>query len=384
MASEYRAYLPALLGMLVGVITASALLTQNFRSNQTNFEDAAAFGAQTTSVFGSVHGHRVHCGDARDAELCLAGARERKAKDAALWLGNSQVHAVNQLRAGEVNAPILLHEHLNAAGLDLLTFSQPNANLQEHWVLFEYLANRLPVKALILPAVFDDTREAGLRIDIAQLLNDPEVHKRLSTKALGKKIIASNEQAVRKPQLDDTAGIQDTLQEKAEHRLTSWLEEHSGIWKARPEMRGRLMNALYSFRNTVLGITPSSKRKAIRGRYVDNMAALRGLLESAAERGIATVVYVAPIRQDAELPYVDNEYTAFKIEVRDLAAQTGAGYSNLETLVPSNFWGVKQATSVGGTAEIDFMHFQAEGHRLLAQRLSELVLTRRSIGAKQQ
>ena len=37
----------------------------------------------------------------------------------------------------------------------IITFSQPNANLQEHYVLFEYLRHRLPVRTLILPLVFD-------------------------------------------------------------------------------------------------------------------------------------------------------------------------------------------------------------------------------------
>lgn len=364
---------PAVVGTIAGVAIALVVLTHAFRANQTDFEDAATFGAETTSVFGRVDDSQIHCGDGRDADLCIAGAMHKE-NSTAVWLGNSQLHAINQFRAGDVNGPIILHERLKPAHLSVVAFSQPNANLQEHWVLFEYLGQRLPIKVLILPVVFDDTRESGLRPGIAKLLSDPEVHRILSARDLGRKIISSNAQVIKDPQDGDTAGIQDTLQEKVERQLTKWLEEHSELWQARPEMRGRLMNGLYAFRNTVFGITPSTKRNSIRGRYDDNLAALRAILESAARRRISAVVYVAPIRQDVELPYVDTEYRAFKVKVQDLATQTGAAYSNLEKLVPSEFWGKKDATSAGGAPEIDFMHFQASGHKLLAERMSQLVL----------
>ena len=44
----------------------------------------------------------------------------------------------------------------------LLTLSQPNANLQEHYILYR-INNLINIDVLVLPIVFDDLRETNLR-----------------------------------------------------------------------------------------------------------------------------------------------------------------------------------------------------------------------------
>jgi hypothetical protein len=363
--------LSGLLAILLGFCLAMLLLSLNYLGAKTNFEDAAAFGAETSIVMASVDGYRIHCSDSRDAGECIAGAKARRVERSVLWLGNSQVHAVNQLGAGETNAAPILFDRLRGVGLDLVTFSQPNANLQEHLVLFEYLQQQLPLRMLILPAVFDDTREEGLRREVARLVGDVPTRAALSATDIGGKIVHASEKL--SPDTDgDTAGIAHTLQDAVERGLNIWMETHSALWTARPEIRGQLMLRLYLWRNTILGITPSSKRKLIRGRYKDNMSALAAILGAAKSRDISVLVYIVPLRTDVDIPYVAGEYEAFKAEVNALANRYGATFANLETLVPTEFWGSKAATSSGGGKELDFMHFQAGGHRLLAARLAEL------------
>lgn len=361
-----------LTSMFVGGCIAIAYLSVNFSGKKTDFEDAAAFGAATSSVMASVEGHRIHCGDSRDAAECIAGAKARNAERSVLWLGNSQVHAVNQLREGETNAAPLLFTRLRSSGLDLVTFSQPNANLQEHYVLFEYLRQQLPLQALILPAVFDDTREDGLRKGVADFLTNPPAALALSRTEVGQKILRATKTTPSDGE-SDTAGISHTLQERVERSLNAWLGEHSNLWASRQEIRGRVLLNLYLLRNTLLGIHPTSKRKVIRGRYMDNMAALEAILASAARQGITVLLYIVPLRTDVDIPYVDGEYRHFKADVRTLAERHGATFANLEDLVPAELWGSKEATSAGGGQELDFMHFQAGGHTLLAARLAELV-----------
>ncbi len=362
-----------MLPIILGCVIALVFLNLNYLGKKTNFEDAATFGAGTSSVMASVDGYRIHCNDSRDVTECIEGAKARGAECSALWLGNSQVHAVNQLREGETNAAPILFERLKASGLDLITFSQPNASLQEHLVLFEYLQRQLPIQALILPVVFDDTREEGLRKEVAYFLNDPSTRAALSGTASGAKILRAHETAAPPDTDSDTAGIAHTLQERVERFLNAWLGEHSTLWAARPEIRGQLMLNLYLLRNTVLGIKPTSKRKVIRGRYQDNLAALEAMLASAASRDITVLLYIVPLRNDVEIPYVDSEYQAFKAETQTLAKQYGATFANLESLVPAELWGSKAATSAGKQQELDFMHFQAGGHQILAARLAELI-----------
>lgn len=370
--NESRTSRLGLLAIIFGCCIAIAFLSLKYIGKKTDFEDAATFGAGTSSVMASVDGHRIHCGDSRDAKECIAGVKARHAVNTVLWLGNSQVHAVNQLKEGETNAAPILFNRLKDYNLDLVTYSQPNANLQEHYVLFEHLQLRLPVKLLILPAVFDDTREDGLRKEISDFLSDAQTTGVLSSSAIGSKILKNNA-TTPVDKSNDTAGISHTLQERVELVLNTWLEATSPLWAARPEIRGQIMTNLYVWRNTLLGIKPTSKRKIIRSRYQDNFAALEATLASAAHQGISVVLYIVPLRNDVEVPYVESEYLQYKTDVQSLAARYGATFANLENLVPAELWGAKASTSAGAEQELDFMHFQAGGHTLLAASLAELV-----------
>jgi hypothetical protein len=360
-----------LISILLGGTLALFGIGLSVKPHQTNFEEASALGAATTSIYSRVADYPIHCKDSRDAADCLAGLKSRKASSSALWLGNSQVHAVNQWHEGETNSTPLLFEKLKSHGLDLLTFSQPNASLQEHYVLFEYLQLRLHLQQLILPAVFDDTRESGIRHELSVLLDDVATQEAMATTEIGQRILQARETGSVKD--DDTAGIAHTLQERVEQSLNTWLEEVSPLWAARPEIRGRLLISLYLWRNTLLGIKPTTKRKIIRSRYEDNMAAMAAILASAKSHDVKVLVYVAPLRNDVDVPYLDSEYRQYKTDVESLADRYGATFANLENLVPARLWGSKAATSSGGGDELDFMHFQAGGHRLLADRLAELV-----------
>lgn len=362
----------SLIAIISGLCISAVFLGFKYTGQTTDFEDAATFGVDTSTTMDSIDSDRIHCNDSRDAEKCITGAKKRHAVNSVLWLGNSQVHAVNQLQPGETNSTPLLFERLKGDNLDLVTFSQPNANLQEHLVLFEYLKRQLPIKVLILPIVFDDTREDGLRKEVADFLNDPSVIQALGNTSIGLKI-QKNNKPLASADNEDTAGISHTLQQKVERALNTWLADNSILWAARPEIRGQLMLKLYNLRNKVLGIKPTSKRKILRGRYQDNFAALEAILASANDGGIATLLYIVPLRSDVEGPYVDSEYFQFKNDVQFLAKKYRAVFFNLESLVPSELWGTKASTTGEDIQEIDFMHFKADGHKLLADKLAGLV-----------
>ena len=362
----------ALAAILCGAAIALLLLAFSFLGKSSvDYADAAAFGAATTTVWGEDTGHRIHCGDHRDANQCIDGAARRNASNgAALWLGNSQLHAINQFNKGDKTAPMLLHSLLKPKNLDLLTFSQPNANLQEHYLVFEYLATQLRIKSLIIPVVFDDTREDGIRLELAAFANDQQVKQHLTETAVGQVVLrAASSAAVP----TDDAGLANTQQAIVERAIDTWLQNHSELWRKRAEMRSWLLNELHLTRNALFGIKPTSKRPLMRPAYNANLAAFEAMLKSAANRGIATVVYIAPIRNDVEKPYVASEYDEFKRRVQELAASYHAKFVNLEDLVPASHWGNTDGTARSSQTEIDFMHFRAAGHRLLAERLYSMV-----------
>jgi len=93
------------------------------------------------------------------------------------------------------------------------------------------------------------------------------------------------------------------------------------------------------------------------------MNALQAMLTELTGAKIPVLMYVAPIRQDQSLPYDRSEYETWKAEVAKLAVTYHAHFMNLEQLVPGNLWGTYHKD------DVDFFHFQGEGHRILGGAL---------------
>ena len=179
--------LPLVVGSLIGIGVLQFFL---LRSNDPRAFDELALGPQTTTYWSKIESDPIHCGMEIDHfKSCVdAYVRNGRNRDVVLWLGNSQLHAINQFSKGDKSASFHLHTILRDRNRYLFTISIPNANLQEHLVLFEHAAQHLPVKTLVLPLVFDDTRETGLRENLQSLVLLPAIKERLAETSIGKKI----------------------------------------------------------------------------------------------------------------------------------------------------------------------------------------------------
>jgi hypothetical protein len=351
--------------LLVAGLLAALLLYVLFHGKVTRFEDIG-LGTETSSVFAKLDGDPIHCHDMTDVAACLSGFARRGAGAAALWLGNSQLHGVNQYALGQETASARLAARLRPAGVDLLTLSQPNANLVEHLVLYAYLRDRLPLRLILLPAVFDDVRDANVRATVGSALADAATRDFLSRSDAGRAVLATS-QSTADP---DLAALDQTVQERSEAFLNAWMDRHVELWDLRPEVRGTLGVWIRSLRNSVFGITPQSKRRRIEGSYATNLAAAEILLADARARDARVIFYVAPLRGDVDLPYVESEYARFKQDVSGLAERHGAVYLDLDQVVPADLFGMTAGRTLGAALEVDFMHFQAGGHAILADQLA--------------
>lgn len=361
-----------LITFVAGASIAWLLMVSLVRARPERKFEEFALGAQTQSRFASVDGFPIHCMTLADAQPCLDGHAARGGRPVVLWLGNSQLHAINQMKPGDQTAPEILHHLLDQSGVDVIAFSLPNANYQEMMVLFAYLSTRLPIRQLIVPLVFDDFREFGLRDGVAEGIDEPDVAKVLEGSDAGRKLLAEQSQQSN----GGLSALEGTIQERSETFLNDWMEAHWKLWALRKTARGILITRLMTLRNSVFEITPQSKRRMIPGRFRRNLEALASLLEEARGRGIEVVAYIAPLRNDVPYPYVESEYESFKARVRQTVEERGAVFANLESLVPAKYWGLKDTTTIGGNAELDFMHFQGPGHELLAGAIRKLLMTR--------
>lgn len=351
--------------------------TASYVEKQGELKDAA-LGIGTTLVRGVVDGAPVHCEGNSDIFKCIdAYDNTNDIEKTILWLGNSQLHAINQMTDGDKPAPGILHEALKDSKSYLLTMSQGNANLQEHLVLSNYLMETIDIDLIILPIFFDDLRETGIRNDVSNLYARSGYFKekskliRATLKASGILEKGQINDAINKSFNSDLLGLQGSIQEHSERYLSHQLAEWSNFWRLQPEIRGNIQLALYRLRNTIFGITASTIRRVIPVRYTKNLLALDELLSIATKKNIKLLIYLPPIRNDVKIPYDSHEYSLFKEDVKRILSGYKLKFYDYERVVSNDFWGMKDSTNSSDELELDFMHFQSGGHHQLAKVLEQ-------------
>tara|TARA_A100001015_G_scaffold297489_1_gene379069 strand:- start:1524 stop:2669 length:1146 start_codon:yes stop_codon:yes gene_type:complete len=354
-----------LIGLLMGILLLNFFLPK--KGSEIRLEEFA-LGENNKKSMASVGNINIHCNDLKDLNLCIEGHKvDKNNSPVILWLGNSQLHAINQYQPGNETAAPQIFRILKEYNFHTLTLSQANANLQEHYLLFAYLLDRLPIKTLILPIVFDDMRENKIRKDIKSVLKDQASFKRINLTLSGKSLISR----FKYNNLDENKSnfLKDTKQTEFEDLLDEQLGNIWPLWNKREILRGELFGKLYLLRNSIFGIKATTTRKMIRGNYFKNIHAYQDILKLASDNKVKVLVYIPPIRNDIKIPYNFKEYNNFKNEIKNIAEEYKVYFTSLEDLIPSEFWGRKASTNLKKDEEVDFMHFQVEGHRLLAEAI---------------
>ena len=374
MAPEHKNILAEIVTLLTATMLAFAFLTYS-ASSQVDFDNLAK-GEQNTVCGETYQGQAFTASKVKDIKTVIDKRHVDQADlpcknlSRILWLGNSQLHYINQFKDGDHIAPYWLRAgHTNPACFEPLGFSLPNANMQEFLALSRYATNRMKLNMLVMEVEFMGFREDGLRNDFNEMLvsevKDELRHSSPVAQDILKRYEGGSNNANEQEAKEALSG---TVQKPVEQWLNDTLSSYWHIWASRPQIEGNIKLNLFLMRNYLLGIHATSTRRIIPIRYERNMAALRDILDDYRERKIPVLLYIACIRHDVPIPYLPDEYNRWKADVRKIADELGASFVNLENLVPANLWG----TYVEG--EIDFMHFQGPGHRLLAQTLEPHIL----------
>ena len=246
-------------------------------------------------------------------------------------------------------------------GYDVITHSIPNSNLQEFYLSLQFWKTQLPIKAVLLPTFMDDTRENEIHTIYLPYLAETKFSVDADN-AIANKINVALE-AGSETGDENMAALRQTTQERSETFLNNWLNENFSPWDKRPNVRGAFFNWLYNLRNTVFGISAQTKRKVIMNSYDDNFLALNEIYQFTEKEKIQVISYIPPIRNDVEVPYVLSEYEQFKKDIEESSnAFANVRFINMEEIVPAKLWGTKGSTNLTGEKELDFMHFQYEGH----------------------
>jgi hypothetical protein len=345
-----------------------AIVLLDFARLKVSDLNQAALGGQTTQVLAEVDGQRVACFDATDSEACESAYQRAGRLPTILWFGNSQNFAINRYQPGDELATVKAHRWLKSKGTWLVSYVQPNANLYEDALSFEALVHRYDTRMVILPVFMDKLRQQGIRATIAAFMQDPGTAERIRNSPAWpdlSPLLVQHAESRAVP----------TIQGRIENRLDAALDEYWPLWRDRSLLSGNLRFAIYTLRNKVFGIHSYTKRPVDPKVYAEKLEVLAKLLESARIKRIPVLLYIPPYRHDIVGPYEDAQYAQFKLDVASLAARYQAHFADLDGTVPGPLWATI-TDGLFGFQEPDFMHFTAEGHRLLAQaiqhRLSDL------------
>jgi hypothetical protein len=269
--------------------------------------------------------YSIHCTEV-NIQNCVNGLNNRKNRIKIIYIGNSQLHTINNFKNNQKLISEMLFKNYINDGVDIITISLPNINLEETlWILEKQLKD-VNFSFLILPLVYDDFREIGIRAEL------------------------------------DIREIEIKKKEKI-HLLFNL-----GIIKNNLEnQKSYLLFNLYNLRNFIFGINSSTTRNVIKSSYLKNFESYEKIHYLMKKKNIKLVSYFAPVRQNPATIYSQSEYVKFKNEIIDLNIKFYTMIFDLDNIVESKNFGSIDKNN------LDFMHFDYEGHIVLFNQIKNIL-----------
>ncbi len=351
-----------------------------FSRRQQDFS-AAGLGINTSSHEESYYdaSRRVICSSIDELEQCLAALSPASGRKRVLWLGWSQLYAINDYHPGDRTGPSLVAQDLDAAGIDLIAIAMPNINPREELLVYEYVRRRVKLSGLVVPAWLQGMRQEGIRPTWQAAIADPAVRSALASLRSGAALLAATDAPAKSAQEIGQQGLAKdtrTTQQRVEQWLVGRLTDHLPPWRVRSEAQGEIKLALLGgkeqvlrLRNLVFGTRAKNWINVIPpARYAINMQALTDLVQVARQDSLAVLVYVPPRPGGQKFPFDPAVYAAFKADAGRIAQTFGASFANIEDTVADDVWG--EVDNGAGEIVTDFNHFTAAGHRQMADAVA--------------
>jgi hypothetical protein len=373
---------PALrvLAFVIAVVLGIAADWWLFSGQRQDFA-AAGLGINTTSNDASFYAgsRRVICFSIEDLDRCLRALPPSASRKRLLWLGWSQLYAINDYHAGDRTGPALLAERLEGQNVDLIAIAMPNINPREALLVYEYLRPRLRLAGVIVPAWLQGMKQEGIRPTWQAALADPAVRSALAALPSGGAILGLVAPQAKSAQEIGQQGLAKdtrTTQERVEQRLVAELTDRFAPWRVRSEAQGEIKLGLLAakeqvlrLRNLVLGTRAANWVNVIPpARYAINLEAFTDLVSAARHDGLPVLVYVPPRPSGRRFPFDPAVYAAFKSDGERIARTLGAAFVNIEDTVADDVWG--EADNGAGEIVTDHSHFTAAGHRQMSDALA--------------
>jgi len=365
-------------GVTLGVVLfhVSALRSADFSP------DDVALGRNTVA-FTAEHGGRRISGPIPEFPALASTARAAReaGRPLVLWLGASQLYAINNPEAGARTAVAFAAAAAEARGSRAawVQCASPNSNAHELFCMYLafHQAGLIPSR-LVVSFTYDDLKEPGIRDSALHILRplDPETlrlggaaaaHIEAERARFAAGIAAKS--AATPVKRTATEG---TPQERLEAALVDGLERHWSAWAVRGNLSAEA-ETWWKMPVTTLAFKVFDRPQV---HVPDEMAAwnlsaLHGLFDLAAADGARVLVYQAPHNPGLKPFYHPRgEYDRAQAALEADCRARGFDWLDLEKLVPAGLWGETNNFTP------DVFHFRVEGHRLLGEAIERAVAER--------
>ena len=277
----------------------------------------------------------------------------------ALWIGNSQLHAINFYQPNDH----LAVEYANLKSISrngqirYLQLSSPNINYKEKLIYYlKARVSNLKINWLIIAATFRGFHFLSVRESFLNHLRNIELDSLTLNDTISKDLASQID-------LNSEAQPDETPQDVAENKMVWTIEK---IWPA------------YDYRGNVrskLRILPGFwfQKFSTKNNFYDgadfslkqNLLYLDELLGQCASDGVNVLIYKSPHPQSNEkFQYNQTQYKNTFKQIAHLAAKyQNVHFIDLESIVPLNYWGKSNR------GWLDIFHFKDEGHQILGSHI---------------
>ena len=285
----------------------------------------------------------------------------KKNKKSILFLGNSQMGAINNFKSGDSSYISLLSKNLKSkkSTISIKGLWLPNANIKEFEIINQTLEKcDINTKLIMIPVFLDDTRINDIR---HELDNYPYLicQKEKSINSV------NSVNSVNSPNLSNIEKLDDSIKKRFK------------IFKELDALNEKFRVDIYKLRNYFFNIKPTTIRNIRKTSYEDNINSLNNILKVRGNKKLKTLVYIPPLlnsNNGGPIPYKKIDYLNFKKQISKICKPQNCIYLNLENEVPTNLWGLKMSTNFRTQKEeLDFMHFTGQGHKIFADKFSEII-----------
>lgn len=352
-----------LISLIISIVVVSC-----FSYYINKFELTPAMVGETIDVYAKNSANqRIHAIDLDEESLDDILKSLDANKHNVFHIGNSQSQSVNQLKDGQTNL-IGITSNLIEEEHNFLAHTMPNMGLLEYWLVLNYWGSKVELDYLILPVFFDDMRESVIRSDfISKIIED-------NFQIQSNDIISQKINIKVSSMFSEIDTEHEMFGKTVERHLNNVISDNIFFWDIRVRMKQLVYVSLYNLRNTIFNIKPTSKRKMLKSAYINNIKALNLITRYCKDNKIKLCVYIPPIRNDYQIPYDLEEYGKFKSFLENFCDEEAVVFTNFEGIIPNHFWGLKNSTNINSDLELDFMHFQYDGHKILADSIAKKIL----------